>query len=91
MLEEHPLPLDWPVDVNYHEAKAFCNYLSEKTGELIRLPTENEWQALRQQAGVTQTVYSEGFNIALQKYASSEPVNVNKSGEFYDVVGNVWQ
>ena len=91
MLEEHPLPLDWPVDVNYHEAKAFCNYLSEKTGDLIRLPTENEWQALRQQAGVTQTVYSEGFNIALQKYASSEPVNVNKSGEFYDVVGNVWQ
>ena len=32
MLEEHPLPLDWPVDVNYHEAKAFCNYLSEKNG-----------------------------------------------------------
>ena len=89
MLEEHPLPVDWPVDVNYHEAKAFCNYKSELTGELIRLPTENEWLALRQQAGVTQAVYADGFNIALQKYASSEPVTVNRSGEFFDVVGNV--
>ncbi len=91
MLEEHPLPLDWPVDVNYHEAKAFCNYLSEKTGELIRLPTENEWLALRQHADVRQQRYADGFNIALQKFASSEPVTVNQTGEFFDVVGNVWQ
>ena len=91
MLSEHVLPLDWPVDVNYHEAKAFCNFKSEQLGKSIRLPTENEWFALRQQAGVTQSVYSDGFNIALQKYASSEPVTRNQSGEFYDVVGNVWQ
>ena len=91
MVEEHPLPLDWPVDVNYHEAKAFCNYKSEQTGELIRLPTENEWLALRQYAGVNQAVYGSEFNIALQKYASSEPVNVNQTGGFFDVVGNVWQ
>ena len=91
MLEELPLPLDWPVDVNYHEAKAFCNYKSEKLGKAIRLPTENEWLAIRQLAGVTQDYYDEGFNIALQKYASSEPVNTNQNGEFFDVVGNVWQ
>jgi hypothetical protein len=23
------LPLDWPVDVNYHEAKAFCTWKGE--------------------------------------------------------------
>lgn len=91
MTDEFPLPLDWPVDVNYHEAKAFCNYKSEKSGELIRLPTENEWLRLRDEAGLTQAVYSDGFNIALHKFASSEPVNVNKTGEFFDVVGNVWQ
>lgn len=91
MLSEHVLPLDWPVDVNYHEAKAFCNFKSEQLGKSIRLPTENEWFALRQQAGVTQAIYSDGFNIALQKYASSEPVTNNQSGDFYDVVGNVWQ
>ena len=91
MLEEHDLPLDWPVDVNYHEAKAFCNYKSKQLGKTFRLPTENEWFALRDYAGVTQSIYDNGFNIALQKYASSEPVNVNQSGDFFDVVGNVWQ
>jgi len=91
MLETFPLPLDWPVDVNYHEAKAFCNYLSETSGDLIRLPTENEWLRLREQAGVTQNVYSDEFNIALSKFASSEPVNINQSKEWFDVVGNVWQ
>lgn len=30
MTDEFPLPLDWPVDVNYHEAKAFCNYKLKK-------------------------------------------------------------
>jgi 5-histidylcysteine sulfoxide synthase/putative 4-mercaptohistidine N1-methyltranferase len=91
MTEEFALPLDWPVDVNYHEAKAFCNYKSEKSGKVIRLPTENEWLRMRDEAGLTQAVYRDDFNIALQKYASSEPVNTNQTGEFYDVVGNVWQ
>ena len=40
------LPFDWPVDVNYHEAKAFCNWLSAKRKEPIRLPTEDEWYRL---------------------------------------------
>ena len=31
------------------------------------------------------------YNIALNKYASSEPVDINQAGDFYDVVGNVWQ
>ena len=91
MLEAFPLPLSWPVDVNYHEAKAFCNYKSEQSGTLIRLPTEDEWLRLRECAGVTEDTYSNGFNIALNKYASSEPVDVNQIGDFYDVVGNVWQ
>ena len=91
MTEEFALPLDWPVDVNYHEAKAFCNYKSERSGKVIRLPTENEWLRMRDEAGLNQAVYRDGFNIALQKYASSEPVNTNQTGEFYDVVGNVWQ
>ncbi len=91
MLQEIVLPLDWPVDVNYHEAKAFCNYKSKESGLSIRLPTENEWFAMREHAGVIEEVYSNGFNIGLGKYASSEPVNTNKSGDFFDVIGNVWQ
>jgi len=42
------MPWDWPVDVNYLEAKAFCNWKSERTGLSIRLPTEAEWYCLRE-------------------------------------------
>ncbi len=43
MCEEIPMPWDWPVLVNYHEAKAFCNW--KKDG--YRLPTEAEQWAMR--------------------------------------------
>ena len=47
MLEVIDMPWDWPVDICYLEAKAFCNWKSETTGLHIRMPTEAEWYALR--------------------------------------------
>ena len=44
--EEIPMPWNWPVEVNYLEAKAFCNWKSAKTGQTYRLPTEAEWYRL---------------------------------------------
>ncbi|CAF1098527.1 unnamed protein product [Adineta steineri] len=35
--------LDHPVLLSQVEAKAFCRWLSKKTGETIDLPTESEW------------------------------------------------
>ena len=32
MTEEVEMPWDWPVEVNYHEAKAFCEWKREETG-----------------------------------------------------------
>ena len=40
------MPWDWPVEVNYLEAKAFCNWLARRAGKPIRLPTEAEWYRL---------------------------------------------
>ena len=37
------MPWDWPVDVNYHEAKAFCSW----KGSDYRLPTEAEHYRMR--------------------------------------------
>jgi formylglycine-generating enzyme required for sulfatase activity len=37
------LPMDWPVVVNYHEAKAYCAW----KGPDYRLPTEAEHHAMR--------------------------------------------
>lgn len=91
MTREMPLPLSWPVDVNYHEAKAFCHWKARQTGKSIRLPTENEWVRIRDEAGLSQALYYDDMNIHLRKAASSEPVDVNQHGEFFDVAGNIWQ
>lgn len=33
------------VAINWHEANAFCAWLSKQTGVEVRLPTEQEWEA----------------------------------------------
>ena len=33
MLEEIPMPWNWPVETNYHEAKAFCNWKAARSGD----------------------------------------------------------
>ncbi len=92
MLEEIPLPLDHPVEVNYYEAKAFCRWFSEQNNLEVRLPTEHEWHCLYHQyeSQLTEKVNQES-NISLKYFASSCPVNKFKHGQLYDVFGNVWQ
>lgn len=86
------MPWDWPVEVNYHEAKAFCNWKKSETGMAVRLPTEDEWYRLYDTAGLTQVTEDiANANVQLDHGASSCPVNYFAHGEFYDVVGNVWQ
>lgn len=92
-----PMPWDWPVDVNYLEAKAFCNWKTEQSGRPIRLPTEAEWHCLRNQIPEDQPDWDHApGNINLEYWASACPVNKFKTrcdngSEFYDVIGNVWQ
>lgn len=92
MTEEVPMRWDWPVEVNYHEAKAFCNWKKSETALAIRLPTEDEWYRLYDHVGL-QDLTSEktNANIHLDYAASSSPVNKFPQGEFFDVRGNVWQ
>lgn len=93
MTEEIPMPWDWPVEVNYHEAKAFCKWKAATAKQAIRLPTEDEWYRLYDEAKISE-VPADGparGNLHLDHYASSCPVTEFKQGDFYDVVGNVWQ
>ncbi len=97
MTEAIEMPWSWPVDVNYLEAKAFCNWLSARNGKAIRLPTEAEWYCLYEQTMSDQTPYPKWqktpANIDLAIAASSVPVDMFTFGEeqIADVIGNVWQ
>ena len=80
-----------PVDVNYHEAKAYCNWLSRKSGKKLRLPTEDEWYRLADHVGIPDIYDDKKANVNLAHFISSVPVDRFKQGAFYDVVGNLWQ
>ena len=86
MSEEIDMPWSWPVDVNYLEAKAFCNWLGAKKGKKLRLPTEPEYLRI-----YDENIVGDSANINLEVAASSCPVDEYKQGDFYDVIGNVWQ
>src|SRR5262249_40147173 len=87
------------VFVTWHDAVAFCRWLSKKEGKTYRLPTEAEWEyACR--AG-TKTLYATGDTISasqanLGRSADGKPQRVVKVGSYrpnawglYDMHGNV--
>ena len=92
MCSEVPMPWDWPAEVNQLEAAAFCRWKAQQTGQQIQLPAESEWMLLREQlAGDWPDWQNAPGNINLEHWASSCPVDSFKQGEFYDLIGNVWQ
>ncbi|MCE9687974.1 5-histidylcysteine sulfoxide synthase [Shewanella sp. AS16] len=92
LTQEIPLPLNWPVEVNQLEAKAFCNWKAEQAQAPIRLLTEAEWYLLREKIADDAPSWREvPGNICLAYYASPCPVNRFAHQEFCDLIGNVWQ
>ncbi|MGK7954756.1 MAG: 5-histidylcysteine sulfoxide synthase [Crocosphaera sp.] len=93
MFDEIPLPLDWPVEVNYYEAKAYCRWKGDNT----RLMSEAEWNLATYGSNETYQVDIEDvndYNLNL-KFGSPSPVGLLKTAQSYsglwDLRGNVWE
>lgn len=95
---EIDMPWDWPVEINYHEAKAYCNWRSKVEKKKIRLPTEAEYVRMRD-LNVNEfsinskysDVSSISGNINLENWVSACPVDMFNHGDVCDAIGNVWQ
>ncbi|GJN76770.1 hypothetical protein PLIIFM63780_000257 [Purpureocillium lilacinum] len=100
-----PMAWDWPVCVNYHEAKAFCSWRSERSGTTLRIMTEAEHHRMRDPLPDNpgckddMAMHSDGHQLARQginlnlAFGSETPTDgspLSASG-FGDVFGNVWQ
>ncbi|MDX2094690.1 MAG: 5-histidylcysteine sulfoxide synthase [Alphaproteobacteria bacterium] len=93
------MPWDWPANVNFHEAKAYCAWRTaqEKSPVPYRLLTEAEHHAIRDTQGVDAVMSAapmagqgSNFNLAhgSENAVTAQPAN---SKGFHDVFGNVWQ
>lgn len=92
LCSEMPLPLNWPVEINQLEAKAFCNWKADKEQLPVRLPTEAEWSLLRQCLNTASPAWQEvPGNTELAYFASSCPVDRFEHNGLCDIIGNVWQ
>jgi formylglycine-generating enzyme required for sulfatase activity len=91
---EMDLPLDWPVEVNYHEAMAYCRW----RGADIGLMTEAQWQlatySLDPHKNDWENHKIEDYNLNF-KFCSPSPVGWLKTAKspegLYDLRGNVWE
>ena len=93
MVEVIDMPWSWPAEINYLEAKAFCNWKSEKTGRHFRMPTEAEWHQMRNAVDTDQPYWEKApGNLNLEHGMSPCPVDQHEfENGFYDLIGNVWQ
>ena len=90
MFDEIELPLDFPVEVNHYEAIAYCNYISQKSGQRCSLMTEAQWHLARGKSNEQIADY----NLNL-RYISPHPVGSITTSQsdrgVYDLRGNVWE
>jgi len=60
------------INVNWHDAAAFCEWLSKETGMAVRLPTEAEWEYAAREGG-KRVRFGNGKDIA-------DPAEMNFDG-----------
>lgn len=91
MFDEIAMPFDYPVEVNYYEAIAYCRWLGNGT----RLMTEAEWQLAAYAPEETVKDFDlSHYNLNFQ-WGSPCPVGSLGGAEshtgLFDLRGNVWE
>jgi formylglycine-generating enzyme required for sulfatase activity len=93
--DNHPV-----ICISWEDAAAYCEWLSEQTGEQYSLPTEAEWEYACRSSSDTAYCFGDDASL-LGEYAwysknagnSTHPVGEKKVNHWglYDMHGNVWE
>jgi formylglycine-generating enzyme required for sulfatase activity len=88
------------VGISWHEARAYCAWLSAQTGEPWRLPSEAEWEAAARGPSARRYPWGEAFDPARcntfeTHVRGTTPVGIFPGGdtpeEIADLAGNLWE
>lgn len=93
---DHPV-----VYVTWHDALAYCQWLSEKTGKTYRLPSEAEWEKAARGADGRTYPWGDAWDETRLNSAEAGPGDTTPVGQYSpdgdspyglaDMAGNVWE
>ncbi len=94
--EDHPV-----VDVSWRDAVAFCQWVSEKSGYDVKLPTEAQWEKAARGAGGRIYPWDNKWDAARANTKEGGPGDTTPVGKYSpagdspygaaDMSGNVWE
>ena len=77
MEENHPV-----VNVSWNDADAYCKWLSQKTGQTYRLPTEAEWEYACRAGNPKPFNTGDNLTTSQANYDGNYPYNNNQKGVY---------
>lgn len=89
----------YPVEsVSWEDAVGYCRWLSGRTGQNYRLPTEAEWEYACRAGSTTAYYWGDSMNDSYCWYGSNSSNHVQSPGKklpnmfgLFDMSGNVWE